>query len=104
MNGQFIVKSQVKHTDYEYRNSNVVVTGSIRYDIVTSTVNEINGSVCEANQDTTGAYIGNFSGRPNNGEMEYSLSQMKRSNSVKTWDAIDEIEEAAEEQADPQAE
>lgn len=97
MTGQFIVKSQVKHTDYEYRNSAVVVTGSIRYEVSTATVSEINGSVYEANQDSTGAYIGNFTGRPNNGEMEYSLSQMKRSNSNKTWDAIDEIEEAANE-------
>lgn len=40
-------------------------------------------------------YVGNFNGVKQDGEMLYSMSQMKRQDSLAVWGAIDEIEAAA---------
>lgn len=80
------------NSSYEYKDGVVVVTGSYSKDATNDTLQNIGGSVYVDNNGQQGDYIGNFNGTMRDGEIRYSLSEMSRKDSNKTWDAIDEIE------------
>lgn len=88
----FNVTSSTLNSSYEYKNGVVVVNGSYSKDATNDTLQSIGGSVYNDNNGQQGDYIGNFNGYMRDGEIRYSLSEMSRKDSNKTWDAIDEIE------------
>lgn len=92
--GTFTVTSSALNNSYQYKDNVVIVIGSYNIDNTTSTLQNVNGTVYNQNQDgEQGEYIGNFNGYMRDGEVRYSLSEMSRRDSNKVWDAIDEIEQ-----------
>ena len=90
---EFNIISSTLNTSYDYKNV-IIVQGSYVKDAVSDNLQSINGQCYRKNeQGEIGEYIGNFNGNPqSNGEITYDLSQMKRSDAILVWDAIDDIE------------
>jgi hypothetical protein len=94
MNGQFSIIEKSETTRFEYTNESLTVNGSYSKNGQTGELRDVNGTAyktVEGNQ----TYVGNFNGVKQDGEMLYSMSQMKRQDSLAVWGAIDEIEAAA---------
>lgn len=90
---KFGIKSQNLSTQYEYENDDLVVSGSYKSDKAESVINGIDGTAYrKADGEGRGEYVGNFTGTPADGEMEYSLSKMSRAKKNLMWAAIDGIE------------
>ena len=91
--GTFNIISSTLNSNYEYKDTSLVVNGSYTKDAQTDTLQNVSGSCYRVNGDgEQGDYVGNFNGYMRDGEVRYSLSEMSRRDSNKTWDAIDEIE------------
>ena len=89
---EFNITSSTLNTSYEYKDV-IIVQGSFVKDATTGTLQSINGSCYRKNESgQMGDYFGNFNGYPQDDEITYDLSQMKRSDSNLVWDAIDDIE------------
>ena len=91
--GTFTVTSSALNNSYEYKDNAVIVNGTYNIDNTTSTLQSVNGTVYQQNQDgEQGEYIGNFNGYMRDGVIRYSLSEMSRQQSNLVWNAIDGIE------------
>lgn len=91
--GEFNVTSSALNNSYQYKDNVVIVVGSYNIDNTTSTLQNVNGTVYNQNQDgEQGEYIGNFNGYMRDGAIKYSMSEMSRQDSMKVWNAIDGIE------------
>jgi len=91
--GTFNVTSSVLNSQYDYKNSSLVVNGSYAKDATTNTLQSVSGTCYRITPDgAQGDYVGNFNGYVRDGEIRYSLSEMSRKESNLVWDAIDEIE------------
>lgn len=91
--GTFTITSSRLSTSYVYNDENIVVNGSFNKDMKTGNPGDINGSAYRTNADgSQGDYVGNFNGYVRGDETIYSMSEMSRRDSLKVWDAIDEIE------------
>ena len=89
---EFIIKSETKNAQYEYKDTNIIVIGNYAKNAQTDVVTSIYGDCYRNVNGETGDHFGYFNGYPNGDEMVYDLSQMKRSDSNLVWDAIDDIE------------
>ena len=70
-----------------------MVVGGYNKDATTNTLQNVNGSVYNLNeQGEQSDYIGNFNGYMRDGAIKYSMSEMSRQDSMKVWNAIDGIE------------
>ena len=89
---EFVIKSATKNAQYEYKDVNIIVTGSFVNNAQTDALISISGE-CYRNVDgEMGDNFGYFNGYPSDDGVLYDLSQMKRADSRIVWDAIDAIE------------
>lgn len=90
--GQLTIKSRSLSTQAEYVNAESGLTINVNYneDVTTNTLQSVNGSIYKTENMT---YAGNFSGQPQGGEMEYSISGVKSKDMSKVFAAIEDIEE-----------
>lgn len=98
--GTLTVKTRSLSTQAEYVNAESGLTINVNYneDVTTNTLQSINGSIYKTDGMT---YAGNFSGQPQGGEMEYSISGVKSKYMAKVFDAIEDIEEQIEASKQP---
>lgn len=89
---EFIIKSETKNAQYEYKDTNIIVIGNYVKNAQTDVVTSIYGDCYRNVNGEMGDHFGYFNGYPNGDEMVYDLSQMKRADSNIVWDAIDDIE------------
>ena len=89
---EFIIKSETKNAQYEYKDANIIVIGKYAKNAQTDVVTSIYGDCYRNVNGETGDHFGYFNGYPSGDEMVYDLSQMKRADSNIVWDAIDDIE------------
>ena len=89
---EFNIKSSTLNTEYEYKDTSIIVQGSFVKDAVSGNLQSISGSCYRNNAGQLGDYFGNFNGYPQGDDIAYDLSQMKRSDSTLVWNAIDDIE------------
>lgn len=93
MEGIFEIKKVTSNSTYEYKNDDVIVTGSYAKDVTNGQLQSLNGQCYRNNNGAQGEFFGNFNGVPrSNGEIRYSMSEMSRQDANIVWDAIDEIE------------
>lgn len=93
--GTLTIKSQSLATqaDYVDATSDLTINVSYNQDSTTSTLKNINGTIYKTANMT---YAGNYSGQPQDGEMEYSISGVKSKDMAKVFAAIEDIEELIE--------
>ena len=93
--GTLTIKTRSLSTQAEYVNAESGLTINVNYneDATTSTLQSINGSIYKTENMT---YAGNFSGQPQGGEMEYSISCVKSKDMAKVFAAIEDIEKLIE--------
>ena len=93
--GTLTVKTRSLSTQAEYVDATSGLTINVNYneDVQTNTLQSINGSIYKTENMT---YAGNFSGQPQGGEMEYSISGVKSKDMSKVFAAIEDIEELIE--------
>ena len=89
---EFNINSSTLNSEYEYKNTGIIVQGSFVKNAVSGDLQSISGSCYRNNAGQLGDYFGNFNGYPQGDDITYDLSQMKRSDSNLVWDAIDDIE------------
>lgn len=90
--GTLTVKSRSLSTqaDYVDATSGLTINLSYNQDAVNNELKSINGQIYK----TDGmAYAGNFSGAPEDGEMQYSISGVKTKDMNKVFAALTNIEE-----------
>lgn len=91
--GTFNIVSSSLNNQYNYTDTNVIVSGNYNMDATTSTLQNVSGSIYRKNaQGEQGEYVGNFNGYNRDGVIRYSISEMSRRDANMAWDAIDEIE------------
>lgn len=89
---EFVIKSSVLNSQYEFKDTNIIVSGNFQKDAQTEALTSISGE-CYRNVDgNQGDNFGYFNGYPSDGEVLYDLSQMKRADNNIVWDAIEAIE------------
>ena len=90
--GNLTIKSQSLATqaDYVDATSGLTINVSYNQDNTTGDLKSINGTIYKTDGMT---YAGNFSGQPQGGEMEYSISGVKSKDMAKVFAAIEDIEE-----------
>lgn len=89
---EFVIKSSVLNSQYEFKDTNIIVSGNFQKDAQTEALTSISGE-CYRNVDgNQGDNFGYFNGYPSDDGVLYDLSQMKRADSRLVWDAIDAIE------------
>lgn len=89
---EFVVKSSVLNSQYEFKDVNIIVNGNFQKNAQDGKLTSISGE-CYRNVDgNMGESFGYFNGYPNGNEMMYDLSQMKRADNNIVWDAIEAIE------------
>jgi hypothetical protein len=93
--GNLTIKSQSLATqaDYVDATSGLTINVSYNQDNTTGDLKSINGTIYKTDGMT---YAGNFSGQPQGGEMEYSISGVKSKDMAKVFAAIEDIEELIE--------
>jgi hypothetical protein len=93
--GNLTIKSQSLATqaDYVDATSGLTINVSYNQDNTTGDLKSINGTIYKTDGMT---YAGNFSGQPQGGEMEYSISGVKSKDMAKVFAAIEDIEEQIE--------
>ena len=90
---EFEITSSNLNSQYTYKDDNVVVNGGFQQNAQTNEVTNISGQMWRKDaQGNQGDYICNFNGFMRDGEMQYSVSDVKRKDAGIVWDAIDEIE------------
>ena len=89
---EFIIKSETKNAQYEYKDTNIIVIGNYVKNAQTDKLTSIYGDCYRNVNGVQGDNFGYFNGYPSGDEMVYDLSQMKRADSNIVWDAIDDIE------------
>lgn len=89
---EFIIKSETKNAQYEYKNTSIIVQGNYVKNAQTDAITSIYGDCYRNVNGVQGDSFGYFNGYPSGDEMVYDLSQMKRADSNFVWDAIDDIE------------
>lgn len=91
--GTFTITSITVNSQYDYKESNIVVIGNFVKNGSNDALQSIQGGCYRNENGDAGAYFGSFTGTPTpDGEIQYDLSSMKRQDSNLVWDAIDEIE------------
>ena len=91
--GNFSIKNSTLNSQYEYKDTNIIVVGNFVKDAVSGNLQSINGTCYRNNDGNMGANFGFFNGNPQaSGEIDYDLSSMSRADSNIVWDAIDEIQ------------
>lgn len=88
---EFILKTTVLLSQFEYEDGTLNVQGEIRRNAETSEVERVSGSV--SIKEETQVHVGSFSGSMRGNEMKYSLSEMTRPNADIVWGAIAAIEQ-----------
>ena len=88
---EFILKTTVLLSQFEYEDGTLNVQGEIRRNAETSEVERVAGSV--SIKEETQVHVGSFSGSMRGNEMKYSLSEMTRLNADIVWSAIAAIEQ-----------
>ena len=88
---EFILKTTVLLSQFEYEDGTLNVQGEIRRNAETSEVERVAGSV--SIKEETQVHVGSFSGSMRGNEMKYSLSEMTRLNADIVWGAIAAIEQ-----------
>ena len=94
MTGTFVITSSTSNSQFEYKNSAMVIQGNFAKDTTTDALQNISASCYRKNDSgEQGEYFGNFNGYcREDGEIRYSMSEMSRRDANSVWDAIDEIE------------
>lgn len=95
MNGTFRITSSTNNSQFEYKNSAMIIQGNFAKDATSGVLQNIAGSCYRMNaQGQQGEYFGNFNGylREGSQDIKYSMSEMSRRDANYVWDAIDEIE------------
>lgn len=93
--GQLTIKSRSLSTQADYVDATSGLTINVNYneDAQTSTLKSVNGSIYKTENMT---YVGNFSGKQQGDEMEYSISGVKSKDMAKVFAAIEDIKELIE--------
>ena len=91
--GTFNVTSSTINSQFDYKETNIVVIGNFVKNGSTGDLQSVQGGCYRNENGDAGAYFGSFTGAPgSDGEVQYDLSSMRRQDSNLVWDAIDEIE------------
>lgn len=91
--GTFTITSITINSQFDYKDSNIVVIGNFVKNGSSNVLQSIQGGCYRNENGDAGAYFGSFNGTPtSDGEIQYDLSSMKRQDSNLVWDAIGEIE------------
>jgi len=93
--GTLTIKSQSLATQADYVDATSGLTINVNYnqDATTSTLKSINGTIYKT---ATMTYAGTFSGQPQDGEVEYTVSGVKSKDMAIVFAAIEDIEEQIE--------
>lgn len=89
---EFVIKSSVLNSQYEFKDESIIVSGNFQKDAQTEALTSISGECYRNVEGEKGDNFGYFNGYPSDDEVLYDLSQMKRADSMLVWGAIDEIE------------
>lgn len=86
--GTLTVKQKSLNTQAEYEGGSLRINVSYNEDAITSTLQSLDGNIYHAADST---YAGNFNGRLSDGEIEYSLSQVKSKDFSAVIAALEDI-------------
>lgn len=100
--GTLTIKTRSLATQAEYVNTQDGLTINLNYtqDASTGDLQNISGTIYHS---ADMSYAGNFNGTPNNGEIEYSMSGVKRRDIAIIYDALTDIEEQIAAENEPNA-
>jgi len=87
--GTLVTKSQARNTKADYTGEGLTINVNYSEDAISKTLTSLDGSIYKT-EDMS--YAGDFNGRMKDGEIQYSLSNVKSSDMAVVIAAIDDIE------------
>lgn len=101
--GTLTTKSKSLSTQAEYEGQGLKINVVYNEDAITSTLRSLNGNIYKSATGTAEdyTYAGNFDGKLKDGDIEYSLSQVKSADMPAVTAALADIEAIIREQEQP---